>query len=363
MLKRIKNWFFPEINGAILTNIDSESLKNIYNVSIPVAVFELLSFLFMSLRVLPAHPEYKTGMMSVLFCAVICFAEFAVAGLMLRKQQLSHNAVMVFKICCFVVLSLWAIWVSYRQYSRGEQLLTFYAVEILLVCFMLLRPWISTLLILITYSLLYAVLYSIDGAAGINAFNYIVLIFVSVAGMIVSYHSQIRDGNHAIMLQKSNDLLEYTNVHDALTGLRNRHALNEDIKLLAGKHVLAYMIDINYFKEINDNFGHIAGDEVLKETSKRIKTMFPKGLCYRFGGDEFLVLTTKEEEKEEDVYTFTVDAAPGNVILLSIGHAEGDPQNNDELYELIAAADASLYVVKQRTHSPEFGGHERRRRK
>ena len=65
---------------------------------------------------------------------------------------------------------------------------------------------------------------------------------------MVRYHSQIRTSDRAVRLQKHNEQLEHNNRHDALTGLRNRYALNEDIKEIAGQKLTAFMVDVNYFK-------------------------------------------------------------------------------------------------------------------
>ena len=59
-------------------------------------------------------------------------------------------------------------------------------------------------------------------------------------------------------------------------------------------------------------------------------------------------------------YDFTGNKS-GIKVSLSIGSAQGNPRNYDEVFELIGEADKSLYVVKKRTHSAEFGGHDRRK--
>jgi hypothetical protein len=63
---------------------------------------------------------------------------------------------------------------------------------------------------------------------------------------------------------------------------------------------------------------------------------------------------------EEDTFTFSVPEIPDRSILLSIGSADGTPADHDELFKLISQADARLYEIKKRTHSPEHGGHGNR---
>ena len=68
----------------------------------------------------------------------------------------------------YLLMSVWAMWASYRKYEQGEQILTFYAVEVMLVCFIALRPWFSTLLTLTTYAAQFVIFWVIDRADGIH---------------------------------------------------------------------------------------------------------------------------------------------------------------------------------------------------
>jgi len=361
MIDGIKKCLFPKVDREVLKNIDEESISSIYLLSLIVVIFELITIVFFLISGKPFDHAARVGIGSVLFCTAVCLSGRIVSGIMLKREQVSHLVVMAFKICYFLIMSIWAIWVSYRHYINGQQLFTFFTVELIMVCFIPFRPWISALLSVSVYTALYIMLYSISGAMGIHFLNFLVLVLVSITVMIVRYHSQIRIAEKAIQLKNSNDLLEYANRHDALTGLRNRKALDEDGSKVIGKHVVAHMIDINDFKKINDSYGHTVGDDVLKETALRLKELFPKDRCYRYGGDEFLVLSTENETYCEDIYQFSSAAIPNSNILLSIGHASGDPEDHNRLFELIKAADVRLYEIKRKMHSPEYGGYDRRR--
>ncbi len=91
--------------------------------------------------------------------------------------------------------------------------------------------------------------------------------------------------------------IEYHAYHDGLTGIRNRRALEKTFhQMVPALHYLA-LIDLDGFKQINDTYGHEAGDYVLVEVARRLS----KGLqsdesVYRLGGDEFAFLTTAEDE-------------------------------------------------------------------
>ncbi len=358
--EKIKWYLLPRIDEKVQENVDRESLNSLYSVSIVIMLFELMTmFLFIITRdEFDQRAWISIG--SAGFVVVTCLVMFLCTRAMKKRQKVIHKDVAAFKVFFALLMSSWAIWVSWRHYNQDDQLLTFFIVELMIVCFIPFKPWLSTLITLVVYGSLYSVLYSVDQASAVNKFNFLMLVLVSVAGMIVRYHSQVRLAEKSELLQKKNDELVYLSRHDALTGLRNRMALNEDASLLTGERIRVFMIDIDYFKEFNDAYGHLAGDEVLREVAAQIRTLYPESFCYRYGGDEFLVIGAADDLYEGDTFRFAMPDLGGHEILLSIGGTSGEAGDQDQLFKLISDADISLYQVKRRTHSPECGGHERR---
>ncbi|WP_283194641.1 sensor domain-containing diguanylate cyclase [Rhizobium sp. AN80A] len=91
------------------------------------------------------------------------------------------------------------------------------------------------------------------------------------------------------------DKLTNLSIRDALTGLYNRRSLDEDVNHHARdremEQLCCMMIDIDHFKRFNDEFGHDAGDEVMRYVAQTIvDTIGEAGRAYRFGGEEFTVL-------------------------------------------------------------------------
>lgn len=81
--------------------------------------------------------------------------------------------------------------------------------------------------------------------------------------------------------------LAYT---DVMTGLMNKAAYIEEEKKPLTESCVYLMMDINNLKRINDTYGHRTGDDVIISAADYIKKYFDKALCYRFGGDEFIVI-------------------------------------------------------------------------
>ena len=145
---------------------------------------------------------------------------------------------------------------------------------------------------------------------------------------------------------------------DPLTQLNNRQHL---ISFLTGKlehhtkDVYVLMLDLDYFKEINDNYGHQEGDRALIQLSGVLKqsceSCQPHPFIARYGGDEFIIIMEGEEETVTalaDRIHASLDQIneknPKYEILVSIGCVRWEPSMEAE--ELIKAADTNMYQVK-----------------
>ena len=150
---------------------------------------------------------------------------------------------------------------------------------------------------------------------------------------------------------------------DALTGLGNRHSMEESFPREIARcekdeePVSLIMIDVDNFKDFNDKFGHIAGDRALTAVSRILRKQFrPRDVIVRYGGDEFAVLLPHVDEETAMTIADRVRAAVGGntadgsdsliqiPVRISMGVAEKHPSGT--LDNLIRAADAALYRAK-----------------
>lgn len=365
-VKNLKTYLIPSISADVQEDVDREGMRNISHVSLFTLLFE--SLIFVVYLVTRSEFDHQTmfSVASVAFAIVTCAIAYQGSREMLSKPTMSHRSVLAFKISFFIAFSTWAAVADYRQYMNGNQVLTFFTVEMLMVCFILFRPLVSTGLMSAAFLGFYLMLYSHDRAAHIVTPNYVMLWLVSIFGMMVRFQTQLHLSAKTTALTYSNKVLENVGRHDGLTGLRNRKALNEDLLKMAGRHICAFMADVNYFKHINDTYGHMVGDSVLQAVGASLRELYPNSHCYRFGGDEFLVLSDRPREElyDSDTYQFHWTSAELSIdVGLSIGSAEGTPETHEQLLELISQADNALYEVKKRTHAPANGGYERRGQK
>ncbi len=144
---------------------------------------------------------------------------------------------------------------------------------------------------------------------------------------------------------------------DALTGLANRRAFDEALnKLLHGQReddtlLSLVMLDLDRFKNYNDDFGHLAGDEVLRISGGLLDAAVrPADLAARYGGEEFALLlpaTSLDEAgkvAQRVVEAFRAFAWEHRAVTISIGVAQFAP--GDDAAALIRRADAALYQAK-----------------
>ncbi len=159
------------------------------------------------------------------------------------------------------------------------------------------------------------------------------------------------------------DMLREQSLRDQLTGLYNRRFLDETIDKIAaqikrrGTTLGILMVDIDYFKEVNDTYGHDMGDKVLKEIAKvLVKSVREADLVIRFGGEEFLVLLMDvqsgksveiAEKIRKAVESHTIESF--GVVLrktVSVGVSEF-PVDSDKIWQCIKYADVALYKAKE----------------
>jgi diguanylate cyclase (GGDEF)-like protein len=164
-------------------------------------------------------------------------------------------------------------------------------------------------------------------------------------------------------LEKSTSRLKYIALHDQLTEIWNRRALEERLKTLFEKSLeeevefAVIFIDIDKFKEINDQYGHSHGDELLIQFTGRVRQEFPTdAFIARQSGDEFVVIIEDRHSKEEIENTikrfFFANEKGYKVfgeelnITFSLG-ASFFPEDSRNVNDLLKAADMAMYAVKQ----------------
>ncbi|ALC87206.1 chemotaxis protein CheY [Bacillus sp. FJAT-22090] len=161
------------------------------------------------------------------------------------------------------------------------------------------------------------------------------------------------------LLMELNTKLEKLSVTDSLTGLKNRRFFMERLEehiVLFQKNNLPFsllIIDIDFFKKVNDTWGHLIGDRVLIKLAEILNSTFKvEDIVARYGGEEFVVLlpdANKEKAKEKaEEFRRAVQSAEwkiDQIVTVSIGVAT--IQNGDSDMLIISNADQALYTSKE----------------
>ena len=151
--------------------------------------------------------------------------------------------------------------------------------------------------------------------------------------------------------------LETLSYHDQLTGAKNRHAMNEKLASLANGGSLGIIYsDVMGLKQINDDFGHQAGDEALIYACENLKAHFPDKCVYRIGGDEFAVFLPNQSDfalseidqliNDKTIYHNTLIKRNFKVEL-SYGISLFDQYQDLTVRELLDKADREMYCHKR----------------
>ena len=138
---------------------------------------------------------------------------------------------------------------------------------------------------------------------------------------------------------------------DSLTMLLNRHSYDSMLSQLSERSLLI-SVDVDYFKQCNDSFGHLFGDDVLRTVAKILKENVPRSSrVYRTGGDEFCVIIPgipcDPEQIIEKIHSGMEDArlTISNLPFVSTGYAPYSP-GEASIIDTIENADAMMYKFK-----------------
>lgn len=227
----------------------------------------------------------------------------------------------------------------------------------------------------------------IDRGVAVGAFE----IYADITDLRLSFHKMIKDERRVLLpviifllagglassflayrsmseLKQARDQFQQLSLTNTLTGLLNRRGFMElvekQLAILqrAGNGAYLLFIDMDGFKEINDNYGHDVGDQALVETAEILKnTLRFSDIIGRIGGDEFAALTVNNENsvnEEQIKQRLLENLAIRNsnktvdyTLSFSIGIVEYTPDSGCTVYDLIKRADEKMYAEKQHKKS------------
>jgi two-component system cell cycle response regulator len=192
-------------------------------------------------------------------------------------------------------------------------------------------------------------------SASIAARNQVILAQLSVG---------LRKAQKYRDLMRTNDLLSAIALADSLTEISNRRALDWDLPRqikkarTIGSSLSLIILDIDYFKKVNDTYGHLVGDRLLQLLSHRLRhNLRSKDTPFRFGGEEFVVVLAKTTGDEAMIVAerlnrvvseqpFAINEKLTIPVTISLGVASLQPDDDDKGFSLLNRADQCLLDAK-----------------
>jgi diguanylate cyclase (GGDEF)-like protein len=306
-------------------------LKSAFNVSL-VSVIAIVPFTVYDFYVIKNGMGFL-GIIAIIFCtmnAVMCSK---------GRYSLALNLFATMPImasCSVAAINVWGVTASFWAYPA---VLTCYFVLPLHLARLANIAYLAIILPFGWYNLspevfarFYAVLISI------SIFAYLTL------KEIARQHSQL----HAL------------SITDVLTGLHNRFLLGDSLQNAINLHqsektaMSILMLDLDYFKKVNDQYGHDVGDDVLKEFATIMDMhLSSPDMLFRLGGEEFLILLHGADEhkaiqvaEEIRIHVQASQLLPDRALTVSIGICE--LANDEHWRDWLKQSDANLYLAKNR---------------
>ena len=366
--------------GRVQGEATMETLRRFRSVAVFLLVLHLgLAIWFSMYQAAPNRPEMQTWSDSLAiaqaFSAVMVVVLAALAHFLLRRStRASYTAIAVQILisASYILVGLWLTVIDLKA-GAGAGTASFMLISILIGVVSLMRPGISVPI----YTLSYVVFLQMMAGAGFNSTNVPGLMIFGLAAPLLAiiastmiWHQYAKNVVLRRQLSRSNSILkerhkemEYQAEHDALTGLYNRREfmrlaeMELERALKMSSHTCVIMVDVDFFKKINDNYGHPTGDEVLLKLSAILKVgVRTNDVVARMGGEEFIILLSNTPPQGAvalaEKLRKTLHSNPMMIDDLAIpltasfgvsGYADKQQGTIEALY---AAADKALYTAK-----------------
>lgn len=249
-----------------------------------------------------------------------------------------------------IALLVFAHFISIDDYIKGEQILVFITIELFVSCLFMIKPYLAIIFILVPFSTFYYMMATTAGTSSATKVNYPVILIFFILVNVVRYQQYLKIAENNVVNRELADKLRNASRYDFLTGLKNRNALNMDFENpknpSLNSNFIIMVTDLDDFKTFNDTKGHQFGDEVLKNYASILQSIFGKKFCYRYGGDEYLIVLPEISKDDFLKKLQSCEEKTNGSFHFSGGYTRGYVSNSKDLHVLISRADQNLYQAK-----------------
>lgn len=341
-------------NSSDYVRIELEKTNRgiLYYEAIFIAILAFIAFLSSFFPIVPWDGKpaetlmmYRVGLLFASASSIVC--QFICKRLAEATVDTSGKT-RVLLIAYTTAILVIAIVLTAGDYANSHSFFVYIVALVLIFGLLYIQPLVTIAMNILYASILAGAIVAMGNGsvlmgAALSAYAFIVTV-VSVS----NYHSRLR----AIV---ASDMVRRVSRHDALTGTKNRRAIEEDAASALGRQIYLLLGDIDDFKFYNDSFGHATGDKLLCAFADSMSEAFGHPNVYRYGGDEFVAIAfdVDEDEFQRMVASWRRSFAGVEVNgeryvpTTSGGFVCGRPDDVEELQDMLRMADIKLYDAKQ----------------
>ncbi len=333
---------------------NAEITKNLNYIKFTILIAGSVYFLFII-------PEYFLIKDATFFIS-ICINRSVVFVLLMFlyikvSRDKTHFSLIYWFTAYEILISLSFIYVS-NQFPEPDFLIQSFGVMIMvLTIFLINNRWLysvfTSLFVSIGYFIFATTCFNDVPFAKFSAavvYILIVIVLSSISSYSINYYKRIQYQNTIELLKMAEN--------DALTGIYNKAKFNLEYARLAewaeqqNTCLAVVMFDIDDFKEVNDHYGHLAGDMVLTELTKIIcKNIFQSDLFARWGGEEFVLIFPDVQlkqaiERTEQLRAIIAENLFGKIGQVTCSFGVAVFEKGDDLEKVLQRSDECLYLAK-----------------
>ena len=300
MGEKLKRWIgLSEHSSYVRRYIDTSNMKAI----VCMSVFVIFVEVWMMIRIVriilfdvePRTPEWiATHMRLYLVLFGTSIIMLVIALLYLRGKHMTHRRLITVMSIYTTVCVGFGMYVSYLDYIKGEQILSFLTMILFVGCLVVWRPYVSIVMLTAAFGIFYIVC---DKAMPATVATDINLFTTWVAAIMIS----VGNYNQRLNEAEKDQGLENISTHDDLTGISNMHFFMKRAKdmlqsAFENGRVLTFLyFDVENFRTFNERYGFSQGNELLSKLACYIRDEYSMGETARLSDDHFVVLVDEEE--------------------------------------------------------------------
>lgn len=342
-----------------------------------ISIFEVVMIIYALVKGNLQYTYNKLYLAGYIFLFICSVTTCVIAWVHENKRPFQPKVLEAINISYFIIIVAWSVLISVLDSHNHYQLLVYLTVVMGAASAVRLRLGVSVTVQTISGIVMLLLLAFVAGCGfdvgqSINVF---VFVAISIAITLAEHNRDLEVFRQNSVIEKSNEKLSVLNAElnaayeqmkllatqDPLTKLKNRTTLNKDLEDMlseckkANSLMCCAILDIDNFKNVNDTYGHLTGDEGLRAIADVLRETLNGEHVYRFGGEEFVLIESGMDENEIYALLEQVRLRISEIELnqdtlkltSSIGFFVQVVDENTTADLMLSSADRALYSAKR----------------